>query len=490
VDIGMPTSSYRLSSVAATIDGQPIADIDSSPYVENGIALGLGGRAIAPGQGGVVQVRVSGVERVLYRADEPEDYASALFSPTWFDAGLVNGTTPMRVTFHLPPGVLPEEPRYYSAAGGWPDEAPEAGFDAQGRIYYSWYNPTADPGRQYTFGAGFPTQYVAASAIATPPPITSNFDPSFLIFMLCCGGFGLLFVGTTVLGARTASRRKLAYLPPKIAIEGHGIKRGLTAVEAAILLETPLDKVLTMMLYSLVRKGAARVAKEKPLAVEKIEPLPDGLREYESGYLNAIVLTAGRQRQKELEKVIVELVRGVQAKMKGFSLRETRDYYRSIVDKAWKQVEQAETPEVKSERYTENLEWQMLDKDFEDRTRRTMSGPVYVPVWWGNFRPSTTSSTVPSRPSARPAPTIARGAPSLPHLPGSDFAASVANSVQSVAGGLVSNVSSFTGRITGTTNPPPPPSRSSRSFGGGGGGGCACACACAGCACACAGGGR
>jgi len=30
--------------------------------------------------------------------------------------------------------------------------------------------------------------------------------------------------------------------PPKISIEGHGIKRGLTAVEAAILMEEPLDR--------------------------------------------------------------------------------------------------------------------------------------------------------------------------------------------------------------------------------------------------------
>ncbi|MCJ7513657.1 MAG: hypothetical protein MUO23_11885, partial [Anaerolineales bacterium] len=91
--------------------------------------------------------------------------------------------------------------------------------------------------------------------------------------------------------------------------------------------------------------------------------------------------------------------------------------------------------------------------------------------------------------SARPV-SGPRGSTSLPHLPGSDFAASMVNSVQTVAGGLVSNVQSFTGRVTQTTNPPPPPSRSASSRGGGGGGGCACACACAGCACACAGGGR
>ena len=54
-------------------------------------------------------------------------------------------------------------------------------------------------------------------------------------------------------------KRKLQYLPPKVSIEGHGIKRGLTAVEAAMLLEQPLDKVLTMILFAVVKKGAAEV---------------------------------------------------------------------------------------------------------------------------------------------------------------------------------------------------------------------------------------
>ncbi|MFA7588308.1 MAG: amino acid permease, partial [Novosphingobium sp.] len=63
-----------------------------------------------------------------------------------------------------------------------------------------------------------------------------------------------LFVGWAVFGlviyfaAKSAKKLKLKYLPPKIAIEGHGIKRGLTSVEAAVLLEQPMDKILSMVL--------------------------------------------------------------------------------------------------------------------------------------------------------------------------------------------------------------------------------------------------
>ena len=181
---------------------------------------------------------------------------------------------------------------------------------------------------------------------------------------------------------------------------------------------------------------------------------------------------------------MIELVRSVQTKMKGFSLGESRDYYRSIMRKAWAEVESAGTPEVRSERYSEGLEWLMLDREFDDRTRRTFTtGPVYVPMWWSHYSPARSAT-----PSVAAASGGKSGAPvSLPHLPGADFAASMARSVQNSAGALVGNVASFTQGVAKTTNPPPV----TRSYGGSrGGGGCACACACAGCACACAGGGR
>jgi hypothetical protein len=280
------------------------------------------------------------------------------------------------------------------------------------------------------------------------------------------------------------SRSRLAYLPPKISVEGHGIKRGLTAVEAAVLLQTGLDKVLTMMLFSVIRKGGARVVQEDPLKIEALPKPTTELRTYETDFVKAASEPDLRKRQRAFSDLMIDMVKSVQVKMKGFSLAETREYYRSIMRKAWAEVEAAGTPEVRSERYTEGLEWLMLDREFDDRTRRTFTtGPVYVPVWWSNYSPA--------RPLAAPVKVggggQASGSISLPHLPGADFAASMARSVQNSAGALVGNIGSFTQNVAKTTNPPPV----TRSYSGSrGGGGCACACACAGCACACAGGGR
>jgi hypothetical protein len=128
----------------------------------------------------------------------------------------------------------------------------------------------------------------------------------------------------------------------------------------------------------------------------------------------------------------------------------------------------------------------MLDRDYDDRTRRVFNGPVYVPMWWGHYDPTYSSrpvSTGSGIPTSMPSQPSGRSA-----LPGADFAAQMVTGVQTFSQKVVGNVNTFTEKVTGVTNPPPKPTAS--SGGGRSGGGCACACACAGCACACAGGGR
>jgi hypothetical protein len=452
----------------------------------------LGANAIPPGQAGRVHAFVGVVNDVLYPDTEGDEYASAVFIPTYFGSSYVSGSTSMRVTFHLPPGVQPEEARYHSAPSGFPS-TPEAILDEEGRVTYSWVNPDANAYSEYQFGASFPLQYVPESAIVRPSFLEAlGIDPGDLVGLtMCCGFFG--FIAAIIgLSARSAQRRKLQYLPPKIAIEGHGIKRGLTAIEAALLLEQPLDKILTMILFATIKKEAAKVTKREPLELEILSPEPEGLQPYEKGFLAAFSETKPLARKKKLQEMMVELVNSMALKMKGFSRGETVAYYKDIINRAWAQVEAADTPEVKSKLYDEVMEWTMLDKDYDDRTRRVFTGgPVIIPTWWGRFDPGYSPASRPA-PSAQPVSTAGGGGGlSMPHLPGSDFAASVVTSVQSFSSNVIGNVGEFTGAVTNKTNPVPvyTPSRSGGSHSGGGGG-CACACACAGCACACAGGGR
>lgn len=500
IDIGLPNNSYDLGGITADVDGKTISDIEESTYatVDSGVALGLGSDAIQPGQRSQVRVHIATVRNMLYfaSAKEAETYASFQFSPNWFGSDFVRGNTDMTVTLYLPPGLKPEEPRYFTPQG-WPGAAePESGLDAQSRVYYRWQSQDANSHTQYRFGASFPSRLV--------PQDTLSKEPTFLSSLLawigenfCCLTFFFIFFAFIVLVIYASiwgnRKRKLQYLPPKISIEGHGIKRGLTAIEAAILMEQPMDKVLTMILFSTIKKGAATVTSRDPLKVQVTSPLPEGLQPYEEEFLKAFSTANAAQQRKALQDVMVNLVKDIGQKMKGFSRKETVAYYKDIMTKAWQQVETADTPEVQIQKFDEAMDWAMLDRDFEDHTRRVFTPtPVFMPVWWGRYDPGYSSAGT-SRPAqSTSAPSSPGGSVSLPHLPGSDFAASMVTGIQTFSAGVVGDVTNFTSAITNRTNPAPKPTTSSsRSWGGGGGGGgCACACACAGCACACAGGGR
>lgn len=495
VDVGLPNDNYNFTSITADVDGVPVPISQDYQGQGTGIAVELGSQAIQPGDTGNVHVFVGELRNILFQDEDDENYASAVFSPTWFGNEFVVGDTDLTVTYHLPPSVQPNEPRWHSAPAGFPSE-PQTGFDSEGRVTYTWSNPNASGSRQYTFGASFPKSYVPAGAVATPPAF--NFGEALAGLIGTCAPFAffcffaLMFLGIPILTAIGDRRRKLQYMSPKIAIEGHGIKRGLTAVEAGILMEQPLDKVMTMILFGVVKKGAATVVDRDPLLVEVTSPMPEGLYEYEQNFLKAVKETEPRRRRELLQEMTVKLVRSVSEKMKGFSRKETIEYYRRIMETAWEQVQQANTPEVQREFFEEKLEWTMLDKDYDDRSRRVFHGPIFVPTWWGRYDPTFRTGPV----SAPDGGGIS--APSQPagtgrtSLPGADFAASVVGGVQTFSQKVIGNVNDFTSRVTNVTNPPPKPTSSGRSMGGGRGGGrsCACACACAGCACACAGGGR
>jgi hypothetical protein len=485
VDLGLPNDNYSDSNITASVNGFPVNDISSSDFQGeggSGVAIGLGQNAIQPGTMGTVKVHVENIRDVLYPDSQDSSYASAVFGTSWFSSNFVSGETDLTVTFHLPPGVTPEGPKWHAAPAGFPSQ-PVAGIDEQGRITYTWENLNANSFTQYKFGASFPMDLVPSNTIVKENPFAgiAEFIGAAFVPILCIGGF----IAIVASGLISDNRRKRQYLPPKISIEGHGIKRGLTAVEAAILLEEPLDKIFTMILFSVIRKNAAEVITSDPLEIKSIEPLPENLQVYEIDFLSAFK-DDPTNRRKELRDLIIALVRNVTEKMKGFSRQETMAYYRDITKRAWEQVEAANTPEVKSQKYEEVMEWTMLDKDYGDRTKEVFRDtPVFIPTWWGHYDPS--FGKISSKPGGMPA-SVGGGS----RVPGADFAASMAAGMQNFSGKVVGSINDFTSSITSITNPPPKTSTSSSKGGykGGGGFSCACACACAGCACACAGGGR
>ena len=510
VDVGMPNYSWDLYNVSADVDGNPV-DLSREEYMGSGtgFAVEMGNYAIQAGERGSVHVHISAVDAMLRLGETDKTYVSGVFGTTWFGSEYLSGTTDFTLSLHLPPSVQPAEPRYHPPQNWRGSDTPETFLDDEGRVTYTWHDPNANGYTQYRFGTSFPLSYVPESAVIMPPSIWSRIGNTIENFFDSGCFIPIIFLGFPfslfILEKINRQKRKMQYLSPKIAIEGHGIKRGLTAVEAAILMETPLDKLMTMILFSTVKKGAATITSRDPLSLD-INLIP-GLHAYEKDFLLGVTKYQPAEQQKSLQKVMVDLIKTVRVKMKGFSRKETVAYYQKIMEKAWEQIENAATPEVKSQQFSENLEWTMLDKKYTERTQDVFrTGPVYVPLWWMRYDPGykpaaakPTSIQPQAATGQRPASSSSMpSASSMPQLPGADFAASIVGGAQTFSKKVVGDLGNFTQKVTKITNPAPVYKSSSRSSGsyksggrsGGGGSSCACACACAGCACACAGGGR
>jgi hypothetical protein len=482
VDIGLPNGSYQLETARAKVGEVEVPDIRVSEYVKPyGVEVHLDNMSIAPGDSGTLEFWIH-LTQMLNQDSQDKAYTSFKFSPTWYGSEYVSGSTYLECNFVFPPGVQADEPRYHEK------EFTDSWFDTTDNTpVYRWVLESAEPDEQYTFGASFPSKYVSAAAITRPKPLLLRIVGGILgviwgIIKFFLSSFVFwMFAAIIIFGIRNERKRRMKYLPPEVSVEGVGIKRGLTAPEAGILLEMPLDKVLTMMLFGLIKKGALEVASRSPQLKFKVLDAAQADQPYEKTFLESLD-KQGLAAESKLQTLMVDFIKEVYAKMLGFSRKETIAYYKSIVGQAWQQVTAAQTPELKTKALEEQFDWMTMDPNYNDRMRNQYgSGHVYLPRWWHGWGYGS-GQTTGGGGSVGKGPSI-----EMPRLPGADFANRMTTGMEGFASGLVGKVDSFTGKVTNVTNPVPVSRSSGRSSGGSG---CACACACAGCACACAGGGR
>lgn len=220
--------------------------------------------------------------------------------------------------------------------------------------------------------------------------------------------------------------RKREYLPPRIAIEGLGIKRNLNIVEALLLDQNPFQIVFSALLEKIMEKGAIQIESVKPLSINADKILPDSLERFERDFVRACTEKTKKKRQEKLANLMIGTIKALSNQMRGYSLLETIGYYRTFID---------ETVEKGISEDTQKIIDQLVD-DMDELTR------------------SVTKATNPFG-----------DAPLFKELPKYMTRRNYLGS------------SGLGGRVGG-------------GGGGCACAGCACACACAGCACACAGGGR
>jgi hypothetical protein len=163
----------------------------------------MGRYVIPPGGTGTVRVFVGRVSGVLYKDDDDAEYASAVFSPLYFQRNVITGNTDITVVYHLPPGVQPEEPRWHSAPSGFPPNRKPASTTRPHHIHVD--QSERQRITQYEFGASFPKSYIPEDSIVTVQLPSFSISPDAIFNLLCVGFFGFMFLGIPALSASQAT---------------------------------------------------------------------------------------------------------------------------------------------------------------------------------------------------------------------------------------------------------------------------------------------
>ena len=466
VDIGMPNSYYDASSASARIfvDGTEHAaqSIGPSPYVNPGMAVEFSGSTITA----IIAARSFQLDftvnapHMVYRNVLANDSVGVKFRPTWFDPSYQVGSTGLLVTnIIFPQGFSNVSQAMWLESNPWDSIELNSTI---AKVVATWTRSSVDPSAQaggsYDVGAAFPTAFVDQYFEPVVPPGPNVLGDLIDLLLTLAPILFMALIFAVIIVSGISKSRKLAsdYFEPKMDVIGAGPRRDLTAVEAAIILERPIEMVATMILFALTKKDLVRVvSEEQPMRLDRLST--KGEYPYETSYLEAIN-PDGTVDRSRLKQAMVALVRNTSDKMNGFDLVATKGYYERICDTAWQQVHQAGTPEEFANALKEKNDWMMLEPDYERRMNRTII--LVPPIVLG--------------PGGR--------GPVGTRLPGQgreNIASDYVNKLKNTSNNLVKDMRGLTKEVAPISNPIPVVPAGQRQSGGTGSH-CACACACAG----------
>ncbi len=431
VDVGLPHKDYNIGNMSASINGVQLSDIRRSEYIAVGVEVHLGGQTIQPGQRGKLHFRCT-MPNLVFQDTTNKDNASLQVTPTWFDADLIKGNTELNVVVYLPKSVKLDEALYQKRP--FSDKLQLKNRNA---VLWRWDQTRLDG--PHLVGVSFPkrdlervvrmTRLMLLSKWWRENP-TIRFFWAIALFVL----FGFVFfrltngTGVTVfifllgvlaiifalsplaeawalpvllaiwwLGEKSQAAQQRSYLPPIASVEHGGIKRGLTVPEAAVIMELPLGKVLTLVIFGLLKKGIVRQVQADPLALELVEDYHGSRSErqaaarkngtvihaYEQPFLDVLEKNPGVPVQDlNLQEPMKGLIEKAAKRMSGFNLAQTREYYRSIVHGAWTKAKAIGDLSERTQFVDKNFLWLLLDEDYDESFNTWYSGGYhYQPIW-------------------------------------------------------------------------------------------------------------
>lgn len=467
--IGLPTSNTKVSSVTGD-DGNKVKH--ETRFAGGDYTLILTGFAgIKPGtlKGFTVEATIPDF---IFRDSQNEGYATMKYIPGWWSSEV----KVQDIAVILPGGVEKDEIK--TGSRKWDGIAQTE----SGAYVVTWHFENLSANERVAINIGIPDTYVAVPAKEEPVPvIPPEHLPSPRIPGIGqSGNFGMIFgfvviVMMAMIVAGISSHARENYSSPQLSMEGVGVNETLSPVESSVLLRQPPEKTMTLLLFSLIKKGIVRAYSTEPLKLS-VEYERD-LSELEKLFIEAINRDTGELDQSKLTAVFRYLATSVNEKMKPYCRKDTEAFYRGHIARLWAEVKEKNTPELKLESLDKNLLWLMQDEKnlkeseglFESRPR----GTAWWPNWW-----------ITGLPYGRA------------YSGGYWWPMAMYHSYSGISTGIIQGHEEKYREITESVFTParPAPARSIFTGTKGGGGhhggftppSCACACACVSCACACA----
>lgn len=467
--IGLPTSRTQVSSVTDD-KGNNVTfktQISGGDYT----LILTGFDAIEPGKAKGFTVEAV-IPEFLFPDSENEGYATMKYIPGWWSSQV----KVQDIAVILPGGVEKDEIK--TGTGEWDGIAQTE----SGAYVVTWRFENLGAGEKVSVNIGIPDTYVTLPVkeepvpVIPPEPLPSHRVPGIGHSGNFSAIFGLFAVAVIVIVAiGIATGMKEDYSPPRVSMEGIGVNETLSPVEVSILLRQPPEKTMTLLLFSLIKKGIVRAYSTEPLRLSV--HYERDLSEVEELFLKAIDRNTGELDQTKLTYVFRFMAASVNEKMKPYCRKDTEAFYRGHIANLWAEVRAANTPELKLESFDKNLLWLIQDeiklKESESIFDSEQKKAAWWPNWWLMGFP------------------YGRGYFGIHWWPMAMY-----HSFTGISSGIIHGNEEKYRKITESVFTPARPVPARSIFGGKSGGtshhggftppSCACACACVSCACACA----
>jgi len=426
----------------------------------------------------------------VYQSDT-QGYDIVSFTPPWWDMSIPDTS----VKYLLPAEINTSEVftgnRQYSGIG-----------TENGRTMVYFNSTALSNNQQFDTAVSFPDSYMNTGVVTSKDDSTGGYvsgdsDTTGGFLADFCGLSGclpFLVVGFIIFMIAISAGNRKQYSSPVVSMDGVGINKDLAPVEAAMLLRIDPRRILTMIMFDLMKKGNVKLISTEPVRLEPVAR--KDLNYYETAFMDSI--KGDELNEDKLVNCFKLLAKRVVDKTRPFCRKDTETYYTQKIEAAWNDVKAVETPELKLQKYDTAMLWLMADEQFATRTKDNLRAPGWdtmtIPsyYWWYPvyFGQHTTPTTM--GPATGQSQTGTIGQPQATNQTTSSvesFASKVSNSVESVSAGVVGSVESLLGVRNAANAPPPATTTPHSSSSPSSCASCACACVSCACACACAGGG-